>query len=173
MGNITSVKNLTQNYLKNRLQDCFKKYRDRDVNGMRGVWRGLQDNISFMKHGIGYIRISEGVEKVLKEKGNLPRKDFVFEHKVPFKLYKRDVHSLFQEGKLEESLELLWDKTDLILITPQEDNRIKDKGLVSRVPNKGDRYEVSGIKISDKLIHFSDINWKDKQTRSQKQKNAS
>jgi hypothetical protein len=143
------VKDLS--YIEKYLVECMNKYSDRSIKGLNGMYRKMSDYIVFIKNQ-GCIQISKEVENLLTTQGYIGRSQVVFEHKTPLNLYKKELHSLFQKKDIKGFINLLLEKTDTVLITQLEDNTLSEKGFTSVLPTHGDRYELSGIKISNTLL---------------------
>ena len=134
------------------ITDRQPKYKDREFIGIKGLVRSIQDHIGLIKTG-GSYHLSEGLYEILQEQGHVYRDQFVFEHKIPLKTYKKEVFRLFKEGSPQEFYDFLYEMTDLCMITKEEDQKIRDNKLVSSLPIcGGDRYEVSGIVIKKDIL---------------------
>ena len=157
---------LDENYLYSYLLKSIEKYPGRShtsdpknaVLGLQGVYRALQDGLSFIKEG-GKIPTSKGVAELFSKQGYILREQITFEHKTPLATYKRELHKHFYSNP-KLFFELLREKTDSILVTKEEDARLRAKGLTSSLPTDGsDRYDVAGITVSDIKLDLEDIKY--------------
>lgn len=151
-------KRLDMEYMYSYLLKSVEKYPNRSADGVSGVYRSLQDGIGFAKEG-GRIPLSEGAASLFQKQGYLLRKQITVEHRTPLATYKHEIHKSFYKDP-DLFWKLLWEKTDLVLVTKEEDARLRKAGLTSSLPKDGkDRYEVAGIRLSDIKISLQDIKY--------------
>ena len=151
-------KHLDMEFMYSYLLKSAAKYSDRTVDEVKGVYRSLQDSISFAKEG-GRVPISEESAALFKKQGYLLRKQITFEHKTPLATYKHDIHKFFSSDP-DKFWDLLWEKADSVLVTKEEDKRLRKAKLTSSLPKDGrDRYEVADIVISDIKLSLEDIKY--------------
>lgn len=146
----------TEDKIRQYLQVAYSKYADRPFSGMKGGYRKIQDNIVLLKNRGGWP-ITELVEHITNKQGFIKRSQVVWEHRTPLNLYQRELHQLFQAGKLDEVYKLLYDKTDFVLVHRVEDLLLSKNGFTCKIPAEGERYENCGIILSNKILKPSQL----------------
>ena len=95
-----------------------------------------------------YYYVSEGVKKALDEyrSGNIDEvPSIIREHHVPNKvLFDYIVENCFDAASIYEYLNK---NMMLVAVTNEEDDKLKEKGLNSSIPETGCRYTVAGFSI--------------------------
>ena len=147
---------LDMDYLYQYYLDSIERHRHKGPNGVKGVIRNMQDGISFAKHG-GRVPVSLGVKELFDTQGYVKRSQVVYEHKTPLSTYRKEIDRFFFTDP-EKFWDLLWDRTNLHLVTQEEDQRLRENKLSRSLPKDGrDRYEVASITVSDLTLDIEDI----------------
>ena len=149
-------KRLDMDYLYQYYLGKIEKYRDVGPDGVKGVIRAMQDGISFAKHG-GRVPVSTGVKELFDTQGYVKRSQVVYEHKTPLSTYRKEIDRFFFTDP-EKFWNLLWEKTNLHLVTQEEDKRLRENKLSRSLPKDGsDRYEAVSIIVSDLTLDIEDV----------------